>query len=64
MQLKSSKYIIITFKKIVADILIRLFWTVNKFDGTRWMTGDVNKVEDFQNSLFPVGHPFEFVTLV
>ena len=63
-QLKSSKHIISTSEKFVVDILIRLFETVNKFDGTCWMTGVVNEVEDFSYSLFPVGHPFGFVTLV
>ena len=63
-QLKSSKHIISTSEKFVVDILIRLFETVNKFDGTCWMTGVVNEVEDFPHSLFLVGHPCEFVTFV
>ena len=64
MQLKSSQHIKSSSEKFVVDILIRLFETINKFDGTRWMTDVVNEVEDFPHSLFPVGHPFEFVTFV
>ena len=64
MHLKSLKCIIITFKKFIVDILIRLLETVNKFDSTRSMTDVVNVVQDFPHSLFPVGHPFEFITFV